>query len=162
MEQLWVRRKNSSAGPSLVEKAREICQPSELFSPYFNGTERHLIDSPVLLAENVNQVVKPGFLIQKVFKKEECDLLISVLPKEGQGYMGPDQIKKLYRGRDVHRYMSCDEAFATLIESRIGHFLPRELDEGNMLYAGNVSIVLLVAAINGLLYRHNPYQHRNF
>ncbi len=137
-----MRRKNSSAGPSLVEKAREICNSSDLFSPRSSGTNLHLIDSPVLLAEHVNQAVKPGFLLRKVLEKEECDLLISVLPNEGQGYMGPDQIKRLYRGRDVHRYMSCDQAFATLIESRIGHFLPRELDDGNMSYAGYESIVL--------------------
>lgn len=137
MEQVWVRRKNSSAGPSLVEKAREKIDCSELFS-FFNSESKALpLIEKVLLADTVNQAVKPGFLVRKVFKKEECDLLISVMPSEGQGYMGPEQIKKLYRGRDVHRYMSHDQPFATLVENRVGHFLPRELDDEKLIYAGN-------------------------
>ena len=74
-----MRRKNSSIGPSLVEKAREICNSCELFSPCSSG----LIDSLVLLAEHVNQAVKPGFLLRKVLNKEEFAFLISVLPNVG-------------------------------------------------------------------------------
>lgn len=136
MEQIWVRRKNSSAGPSLVEKAREKVDCSDLFSFYSSELKAPLIEK-VLLADKVNQSLKPGFLVRKVFKKEECNLLISVMPSEGQGYMGPEQIKKLYRGRDVHRYMSLDKAFASLIENRVGHYLPRELDDEKLIYAGN-------------------------
>lgn len=59
------------------------------------------------------------------------------MPSEGQGYMGPEKNKKLYRGRDVHRYMSLDQAFASLIENRVGHCLPRVLDDEKLIYAGN-------------------------
>ena len=128
-----MRRKNSSTGPSLVEKAREKVSCTDLFSFYSSESKAPLIEK-VLLADEVNQSLKPGFLVRNVFKKEECNLLILVMPSEGQGYMGPEKFKKL---RYVHRYLSLDQAFASLIENRVGHYLPRDLDDKKLIYAGN-------------------------
>ena len=130
-EQDWVRQKNNNAGSSLVDKARQTDEGRLQFgSAPFEGMNQRV------LFPEVDQTRLPGFLIRGVLSKEECVQLISQIPHEGEGYLSPDQIRRLYRGRIVHRYMARDRVFADMLEARIGSMLPRYLDDDSLEFSG--------------------------
>jgi predicted 2-oxoglutarate/Fe(II)-dependent dioxygenase YbiX len=130
----WVRLKNANAGESILLRAKQ-----KLFEE--EGKETNLFRSGVL-PETFSGPEKipglpegmPGFVIHGVLSPDECSALINAVPVEGKGFMGIEQVKELYRGRIVSRYVAFDEELSQLFQSRLVSFLPQVLEGLN--YAG--------------------------
>ena len=135
-EQEWVRRKNGNAGGSLLKKIRCELSQDSLDGMFETNTHQDRLVAEILFPE-VDQSNLPGFLVHNVLSKEECDLLIKQFPHEGKGYLSPAEIRKLYRGRVVHRFMSADKHMSQLLEARLGSLLPPTLDNDSMEFACN-------------------------
>ena len=126
--------KNGNAGESLLEKTLERIHPGsagedrglfgESLPPTFSG--------PTQIPGLPSSMT--GFILQGVLTKEECDELIQSIPQEGIGFMGINEVKQLYRGRIVSRYVSFDEKFSKFMERRIRPFIPDTID--GMTYSG--------------------------
>lgn len=135
--QKWVRQKNGNAGESLIEKIKSGTNPTILDGIFETKAPEDKLVADILFPE-VDQSKFPGFLIRNVLSKEECGLLTKQFPHEGKGYLSPAEIRKLYCGRVVHRFMSADKPMAQLLEARIGSWLPQTLDHDSMEYACNI------------------------
>jgi hypothetical protein len=135
--QVWVRQKNGNAGESLLEKIQQEANHKLLDGVFEAKTPPNGFVADVLFPE-VDQSNLPGFLIRNVLSKEECNLLTKQFPHEGRGYLSPAEIRELYRGRVVHRFMSADKPMAQLLNTRIGPLLPQSLDHDTMEFACNI------------------------
>lgn len=128
----WVKLKNSSPGPPLLSKANEILNEKGIFNLFQFHEENQLISSCI------NNISSNTFalIISSVLEEEECKALIEAIPHSGEGYMSPEEVQMLYRGRIVHRYMTRDISLSELILNRIKEFIPTTLDNNSCNFVG--------------------------
>mmetsp|Transcript_9182 Transcript_9182/g.9711 ORF Transcript_9182/g.9711 Transcript_9182/m.9711 type:complete len:262 (-) Transcript_9182:129-914(-) len=135
----WVKLKNSCPGPPLLPQAIQILKDkgiNNLFQPSSsslldnnNNNIFHLSSYPI---NNISSNIF-GIIIPSVLLEEECNALIESIPSEGNGYMSPEEVRMLYRGRVVHRYMTRDSLLSELILNRIRECIPNKIDNGDFV-----------------------------
>ena len=137
----WVRLKNGNAGESLLLTAKRNRQAQQLQQQLGEAQDEDELFGDSLPSTFSGPIPIPGlppsmtgFILHGVLTKEECQELINVMPHEGKGFMGIDQVKELYRGRIVSRFVSFDEEFSQLMEKRIRSFIPDMID--GLAYSG--------------------------
>jgi hypothetical protein len=125
----WVKSKNSNHGPPILEKAKKFIKDKGYDGNFYQEEISPLEGYPL---PHISEGMV-GIFIPSVLSKEECEGIINVIPLEGQGYLSPEDIQRLYINRIVHRYLTSDPALSSLIHARISRFIPETLDGGRFV-----------------------------
>jgi hypothetical protein len=123
------KSKNVNHGPPILERAKRFMKEREYDGKVYEE-EGYLVEGYHIPHIPEGMI---GLVIPSVLSKEECEGIINVIPSEGQGYLSPEDIQRLYINRIVHRYQTCDPAMSSLIFERIRRFLPETLDGGQFV-----------------------------
>ncbi len=123
----WVRLKNEGSKDSVLNSAKkkildETGDAVGLFAmikPETMSIPESLPDIPLGMT---------AFLFHGVLTREECSALIESVPTEGTGFMGPDIVRQLYRGRIVSRFVTLDQPLSDLLQARLGPYIPQTID----------------------------------
>lgn len=130
----WVRLKNKGSKDSILNRAKSslAVENGEVETPLFQSSPPEIFNGPETVPGVPPEMT--ALLFHGILTKEECSALIEAVPTEGVGFMGPDQVKMLYRGRVVSRFVAFDEPLSTLIQTRLQPFIPQTID--NLQLAG--------------------------
>lgn len=113
----WTRLKNSDKGAAVSALTPSVRKP---------------LGEPVRLNEVPDYM--PAFVLRGILSPEECQSLIEAMdamPSGGPGYLGREQVQRMYRDRVVkYRFLTDDEALSELFSQRIRDYIPETLDGG--------------------------------
>ena len=160
----WTREKNSNPGPSvvsLINRGTDSSSGSNSISntnsnsgggvsPHNNIFGHWDASSLVYRALPMVSERVPVFVLENVLSPDECKAIVEALQgpftSGGLGYMSPEEVNRLYRGRVSHRFLSFDEELSRIIESRILPYLPKVI-----FYIFYVCLLLFIMKKNIIL-----------